>query len=62
MQLTDRQLVEVALLFIGLTKIFLTNSGFDHPYCKRTTSQAAGKDLQNKHIWFGKWKLLSTFD
>jgi hypothetical protein len=31
MQLTDWLLVEVALLLIGLTKISLTKSGFDHP-------------------------------
>jgi hypothetical protein len=30
MQLIDRLLVEVALLLIGLTKISLTESGFDH--------------------------------
>jgi hypothetical protein len=31
MRLTDRLLVEVALLFIGLTKFSLTKSGFNHP-------------------------------
>jgi hypothetical protein len=31
MQLTDWLLVEVALLFIGLTKIYYTKSGFNHP-------------------------------
>ncbi len=31
MQLTDWLLVEVALLLIGLTRISLTKSGFDHP-------------------------------
>jgi hypothetical protein len=30
MQVTDWLLVEVALLLIGLTKISLTKSGFDH--------------------------------
>jgi hypothetical protein len=30
MQLTDWLLVDVALLLIGLTKISLTKSGFDH--------------------------------
>jgi hypothetical protein len=31
LQLTDRQLVEEAPLLIGLTKISLTKSGFNHP-------------------------------
>jgi hypothetical protein len=31
MELTDWPLDEVALLLIGLTKIPLTKSGFDHP-------------------------------
>ncbi len=31
MQFTDWLLVEVALLFIGLIKIFKTKSGFDNP-------------------------------
>jgi hypothetical protein len=36
MQLTDRLLVEVALLLIALTKISLTKSGFDHPSVKES--------------------------
>jgi hypothetical protein len=31
MQLSDWQLVEMALLLIGLTKISLTKSSFDYP-------------------------------
>jgi len=31
MQLTDWLLVEVALLLIGLTQIFFSKTGFDHP-------------------------------
>ncbi len=31
MQLTDWLLIKVSLLLIGLTKISLTKSGFDHP-------------------------------
>jgi hypothetical protein len=36
MQLTDWLLVEVALLIIGLTQIFLTKSGFGHPFVKES--------------------------
>jgi hypothetical protein len=41
MQLTDWLLVVVALLFIGLTQIFLTKSGFNPPVSYGITSLAA---------------------
>jgi hypothetical protein len=49
------QLVEVAMLLIGLTKISLTKSGFGHP---------SVIDLDKKYVWFEEWKgrLLATFD
>jgi hypothetical protein len=34
MQLSDWLLVEVTLLLIGLTQIYATKSGFNHPYVK----------------------------
>jgi hypothetical protein len=42
MQLTEWLLVEVALLLIGLTKVFLKKSSFDHPFCNIIAYQAAG--------------------
>jgi hypothetical protein len=57
MKFADWLLLEVALLLIGLTKISLTGSGFDHPSVKESTLMLRARQepslafIQNSGEW-----------
>jgi hypothetical protein len=59
MQLTDWLLIEVALLFIGLTKVSWTKTGFDHSFVIESPLRLQALD-SGEDFHTGPWNYLSA--